>query len=87
MIQSFLFVVLFTLAGVSASAAQPLAVAAVTKFTVENDDYRLVIDAAQGGSIRSFVFKPFDVNAEWIYPAGGGLLQDMIWQQQHPGEL
>jgi hypothetical protein len=67
--------------------AGPLKVAEQTKLQVENDWYRLVIDAAQGGAIRSFVYKPFDANREWIYPVGGGLLEDMIWQQQHPGEL
>lgn len=67
--------------------AGPIKVESATHFTVENDFYRLTIDAVQGGSIRSFVYKPFDVTKEWIYSAGGGLLQDMIWQQDHPGEL
>ena len=56
-------------------------------FVVENPYYRLIIDPARGGAVRSFAFKLFDPQKEWIYPNGGGLLEDMIWQQRHPGEL
>ena len=56
-------------------------------YIVENGWYRLGIDPARGGAIRSFRYKPFNPDKEWIYPAGGGLCEDMIWQQGHPGEL
>ena len=75
------------LATATSAATGGLSVEQQTQFVVENDYYRLVIDTVQGGAIRSFRYKPFDPNKEWIYPNGGGLLEDKIWQQQHPGEL
>jgi hypothetical protein len=58
-------------------------------FRVENAFYRLQIDTAQGGAIRSFRYleQANGADREWIYPTGGGLLEDMVWQQHHPGEL
>ncbi len=79
------YLVLLLLAG--SVVAGGLKVEQQTEFIVENDYYRLVIDTARGGSIRSFIYKPFDISKDWIYAKGGGLLQDMIWQQRHPGEL
>lgn len=66
-------------------AGEPLKVE--PNYTVENSFYRLAIDAGKGGAIRSFRLKTFDPDKEWIYPNGGGFLEDKIWQQQHPGEL
>jgi len=57
------------------------------RFVVENDFYRLAIDPARGAAVRSFRHKALDASKEWIYPGGGGLCEDMIWQQQHPGEM
>lgn len=57
------------------------------KILIENDYWKLAIDPSIGGSIRSFVYKKTDQPREWIYPIKGGMLQDMIWQQRHPGEL
>jgi hypothetical protein len=56
-------------------------------FVVENDFYRLVIDPARGAAVRSFRYKAFDASKEWIFAKEGGLCKDMVWQQQHPGEL
>lgn len=58
-------------------------------FTVSNAFYRLTLDATRGGAVRSFYYleQPNGAEKEWIYPTGGGLLEDMVWQQRHPGEL
>ncbi len=58
-------------------------------FTVANAFYRLTLDATRGGAVRSFYYleQPNGAEKEWIYPTGGGLLEDMVWQQRHPGEL
>ena len=76
------------------AAALPGRAALVTtqagaSFTVENPFYRLTIDTAQGGAVRSFRYRedPTRADRDWIYPNGGGLLEDMVWQQGHPGEL
>ncbi|HEY3416634.1 MAG TPA: hypothetical protein VGM23_07100, partial [Armatimonadota bacterium] len=58
-----------------------------TVFRVESPFYRLAINTARGAAVRSFIYKPFDPAKEWVYPVGGGLCEDMIWQQGHPGEL
>lgn len=71
--------------GKVATAGEPLKVTA--NYTVENSFYRLTIDAERGGAIRSFRLKTFDADKEWIYPNGGGFLEDKIWQQPQPGEL
>ncbi|MCC6580687.1 MAG: hypothetical protein IT440_09610 [Phycisphaeraceae bacterium] len=57
------------------------------RYVVDNSSYRLTIDASRGGAVRSLVFKDFNPDKEWIYPDGGGLLEDMLWQQPHPGEF
>lgn len=54
---------------------------------MENDFWKLAIDPANGGAIRSFIDKKIEPARDWIYPGDGGLLMDMIWQQRHPGEL
>jgi hypothetical protein len=69
----------------SSLTAAPLQVS--SKYTVENNFYRLTIDTETGGAIRSFRLKSFDPDKEWIYANGGGFLEDKIWQQPHPGEL
>ncbi len=71
----------------AAGAAELKVSQAGPKVTAENDFYKLSIDASRGGAVRSFVYKKFDPAKEWIYPEGGGLMEDMIWQQNHPGEL
>jgi uncharacterized membrane protein len=71
--------------GKVATATEPLKVTA--NYTVENSFYRLTIDPEKGGAIRSFRLKTFDPDKEWIYPDGGGFLEDKIWQQPQPGEL
>jgi uncharacterized membrane protein len=71
--------------GKAATAGEPFKVTA--NYTVENSFYRLTIDTERGGAIRSFRLKTFDPDKEWIYPDGGGFLEDKIWQQPQPGEL
>lgn len=71
-----------------AFAEDPLRVVeADSKIQVENPYYSLVIDAARGGVVRSFRLKEAGSDKEWIYPDGGGFLEDKIWQQRQPGEL
>ncbi len=77
-------------AGLAYAASAALTVGGTgPTFTVENAFYRLKIDTTQGGVIRSFRYleQPDGADREWIYPTGGGLLEDMVWQQRHPGEL
>ena len=72
-----------TILGAALASGEPLKV--MPSYTVENSFYRLTIDAGRGGAIRSFRLKASDPNMEWIYPEGGGLLEDKIWQQGQPG--
>ena len=82
---SLFCLMMIALPGAVVSAGEPLKV--TPTFTVENSFYRLIIDTERGGAIRSFRLKTFDADKEWIYPNGGGFLEDKIWQQPQPGEL
>jgi hypothetical protein len=79
-----------TLAGLTAAGAGPLQVTSTPPtIAVTNDFYALSFDVPHGGAIRSFKYREQKEGADrdWIYPTGGGLLEDMVWQQYHPGEL
>lgn len=87
---SFFILIMVPLVAGENVAARPAELQVIedgANFIVENSFYRLTIDTFHGGAIRSFCYKTYDPKKEWIYPKGGGLLEDMIWQQTHPGEL